>query len=272
MNYIIGSGLTALIAKHFHPEYKTIAPEQSILPELFYLWDTEYTRKFCDEFNYEYKEKEVSIKTFGENVNAYNSVTHKPIGNKPCEGKKYFKSLEVKFELPQPDIIDTIRRVESKVMWGREQYNYDKLIWTAHLDKTNFNDKKYLVNYYPISYLNIYTKQYLFDEDFAYFHDSEMLEREIYRASRQPYGYCFEIARLMSNLAKTADTFHIRKFFNADKFIKTKLAVNPRGFVSGESPINTDEIMFAGRYAESNHEIKASDVIERFYKERDKNV
>lgn len=69
-NYILGSGISSLLFKHFNPSYKIISPDEKIGGQLtthkqllttFYVHSTEETRNLLTELNIKYKEKRLKI-------------------------------------------------------------------------------------------------------------------------------------------------------------------------------------------------------------------
>lgn len=264
MNYIIGAGINGFIAKKFFPDYKIISDKKGFLPELFYIWNDKYTRRFCKENNIKYEIADVKIGKYGNDIKLYNKITHKPEQNVPCENKESFEALKINIEFEEPDIKDTVVEItKNKIVCKNHVFDYDKLIYTGHITKDIFKKitKKYCsINYFPLSYVKIKDQTQIIISDFVYLLDPKYLSKKIYRVSKQDYGLCFEVAGNISDIRK--------KFFD-ERFKNIEYFEIKKGFVSGFNFLNQipeyKNIAFIGRYAEANHELKANDIIKNFY-------
>lgn len=264
---IIGAGITGFVAKTFLPDAKIFALGGGVLPSPFIVWKDKYTEKWLAENNIQHKEVDYSIEYIGDNFKKYNALTKKEDENKPCEGKTKIKGFSLS-NLPKLDFErKTVTSVEQNVMLGNGfMQTFNKAVWTAPVDETTFDGLSSSAKYYPVSFIQFEDTDSDGENKLVYLLDDEFLDKNIYRATKENGTITFEyFGALDFDNFLPFNRFLHEKFTNLGT-IKNEWC-NKKAVVEAKSKLTSinKNILFVGRYAQCDHEIKTNDVIKRFY-------
>lgn len=283
MTIIVGAGIAGQLAKKIFPEATMIAESAGKMPIPFYFWKTPETEKLFNECFGGFVEKEIKVGYTGNNYWLYNKVTHKREDNLPCDLKKTLTCLEPKepFVFREPDQKDTILFVLNNMLVGKlgtyHRHGNERIIWTGHLDETEFWDKRVYLYYRPITYLFFRSSKELFEADMQYFLEDKLLTVKIYRATKTKrdtaieygYSYYFEIAGTVEVCERKKLKSYLEIYFGIEHNIKNAKFFTVKKAVCSSKDENFEDqnnVYFVGRYAQNNHDIKANEMISKLYK------
>jgi len=264
-DYIVGAGAAASILKMVFPEAKIISPAVSKSPDLFYLWDSKLVRTFLDKYKIPFFETQVKVgyypsKLSRKQIELYNKITYKEKNSLPSKGKESFTALQCDIPEARIDIeakVEDVKFYKKKlILDGGLQLGYDRLFWTApHIKQL----------YSPITFVKCKLKSGSLEHNYIYLLDEELLNMGAYRLSRNKNSYLLEIAGAadpdvaLAAVAKVGEKLGISlKFFSyrvrAFGHVKKHISVPDMPYAG---------VFYFGRYAQLDHEIMLTDVIEK---------
>ena len=280
---IVGAGVSGQIAKVFFPKSTMIAPTFSNLPSPFFVWNSGYSERFFEMFDFDFSLRQItynfqSVPNFKEQLKKYNKLTFKKESNIPSNGVESFEAYELDMKPQKPDIVGAVVEIDSKdrtiKLKDGKIMRFDFLFWSAPLINVKIDGVEANSKYSPIGFAAFKSDKKLFDTDYVYLVSPEFLDRNIYRVSQKrtedEYVYIFEMAQIDKIDPEENIRFLLEKFPSLEfEHACTRLIGH---IVEGKKFEDTANVFFVGRFAQMDYEVKTHDVIKKLYKISDCNA